>query len=122
MESTHTSALDIPALNKAASIVHVLPVIVNHSLLSVGKLCNEGYTATCRIESVTIYNLQGIQILRGARDLDTGIWRISLGKKHQQTQQEVTKNIYELHNTGALVNYLHKSMFSPTKSALLQAV
>jgi hypothetical protein len=30
--------------------------------------------------------------------------------------------VYELRNTGALVNYLHKAMFSPTKSALLQAV
>jgi hypothetical protein len=34
----------------------------------------------------------------------------------------VANNIYELRNTGALVNYLHKDMFSPTKSALLQAI
>jgi hypothetical protein len=30
--------------------------------------------------------------------------------------------VYQLRNTGALVNYLHKALFSPTKSALLQAV
>jgi hypothetical protein len=30
--------------------------------------------------------------------------------------------VYELRNTGALVHYLHKYLFSPTKSALLQAV
>jgi hypothetical protein len=30
--------------------------------------------------------------------------------------------VYELHNTGALVHYLHKALFSPTKSAMLQAV
>jgi hypothetical protein len=122
MESTHTSVLDIPELNKASSIAHVFPGMVKHFLLSVGKLCNEGYTVTFRIESVTIHNLQGIHILRGARDLDTGIWRINLRKEHQQPQQEVANNVYELRNTGALVNYLHKSMFSPTKSALLQAV
>jgi hypothetical protein len=34
----------------------------------------------------------------------------------------VANNVYELCNTGALVNYLHKAMFSTTKSALLQAV
>jgi hypothetical protein len=34
----------------------------------------------------------------------------------------VANNVYELRNTGALVNYLHKATFSPTKSALLQAV
>jgi hypothetical protein len=56
MESTHTSALDIPELNKASSIEQVFPGIANHYLLSVGQLCNEGYTVTFRIESVTIYN------------------------------------------------------------------
>jgi hypothetical protein len=30
--------------------------------------------------------------------------------------------VYELRNTGALVHYWHKALFSPTKSALLQAV
>jgi hypothetical protein len=30
--------------------------------------------------------------------------------------------VYELRNTGALLHYLHKALFSPTKSALLQAV
>jgi hypothetical protein len=34
----------------------------------------------------------------------------------------VTNNFSELRNTGALVNYLHKAMFSPTKSVLLQDV
>jgi hypothetical protein len=73
MESTQTAALEIPEPNNAASIAHVLPGMVNHSLISVGQLCNEGYTVTFRIESVTIHNWQGIHILRGARDLDTGL-------------------------------------------------
>jgi hypothetical protein len=30
--------------------------------------------------------------------------------------------MYELRNIGALVHYLHKALFSPTKSAMLQAV
>jgi hypothetical protein len=122
MDSTHTAALNIPELNKYASIAHVLTGMANHSLLSVGQLCNEGYTVTFRNESVTICNSQELQILKGARDLDTGLWRINLQKEHQQTQMAVANNVYELHNIGALVNYLHKAMFSPTKSALLQAV
>jgi hypothetical protein len=55
-------------------------------------------------------------------ELDTGLWWINLRKKHQQPQKEVANMFYELRNTGALVNYLHNSMFSPTKSALSQAV
>jgi hypothetical protein len=30
--------------------------------------------------------------------------------------------VYELRNTGALVHYVYKALFSPTKSALLQAI
>jgi hypothetical protein len=56
MESAHTAELDITELNKASSIANIFPGMANHSLLSVGQLCNEGYTVTFRIESVTIYN------------------------------------------------------------------
>jgi hypothetical protein len=59
--------------------------------------------------------------LKGARDLDTGLWRINLCREHQQHPHEVENNVYELRNTGELVNYLHKAMLSPTKSTLLQA-
>jgi hypothetical protein len=71
MESTHTASLDIPELNKAASIAHIFPGMANHSLLSVGQLCNEGYSVTFKIDAVKIYNQLGVHILKGARDLDT---------------------------------------------------
>jgi hypothetical protein len=45
-----------------------------------------------------------------------------LRREHQQPPHEVANNVNELRNTGSLLNYLHKDMFSPTKSALLQAV
>jgi hypothetical protein len=96
--------------------------MASHYLISVGQLCNEGYTVTFKNASVTICDPQKLQILSGARDLDTRLWRINLMKENQQLQQSVAKNVYELRNTGALVNYLHKALFSPTKSALFQAV
>jgi hypothetical protein len=54
MDSTHTASLEIPELSKAESIAHVFPGMANTYLLSVGKLCNEGYYVTFRIDSVTI--------------------------------------------------------------------
>jgi hypothetical protein len=99
VESSHTAALYIPELNKAASIVHVSPGMANHYLPSVGQLCNEGYTVTFRNASVTICNSQELQILSGARNLDTGLWRINLRKEHQQPQQAIANNVYELRNT-----------------------
>jgi hypothetical protein len=122
MESSHTAELNIPELNAAASIAHVFPGMANHSLLSVGQIYNEGYIVSFRNASVTICNPQEFQILSGARDLDTGLWRINLMKDNQKLQQSVANNVYELRNTGALFHYLHKALFSPTKSALLQAV
>jgi hypothetical protein len=122
MESSHTAELNIPHLNAAASIAHVFPGMSDHSLLSVGQLCNEGYIVTFKDASVTVCNSQKFQILSGPRDLDTGLWRINLKQDNHQIHQPVANNVYELRNTGALFNYSQKALFSPTESALLQAV
>jgi hypothetical protein len=122
LESSHTSELDIPKLNAAASKAHVFPGRYNHYLRSVGQLCDEGYIVTFKNASVTVCNSQKSQILSGPRDLDTGLWFINLKQDNQQINQPVANTVYELRNTGALVHYLHKSLFSPKKFALLQAV
>jgi hypothetical protein len=122
MESSHTAELDIPELNTAVYKSHVFPEIANHSLLSVGQLCDEGYIVTFKHALVTICDSQKSQILNGPWDLDTGRWRINLKQSNNHIPEPVAKNVYESHNTGALVHYLHKALFSPTKSALLQAV
>jgi hypothetical protein len=96
--------------------------MANHYLVSVVQLCNEGYIVPFKNASMIICDPQEFQTLSGARDLDTGLWRINLKKDNHQLQQSVADNVYELRNTGALVHYLHKALFSPTKYALLQAV
>jgi hypothetical protein len=122
MESSHTDDLDIPELNSAASKAHVFPGMANHSLFSVGQLCNEGYIVTLKNTSVTVCNAQEFQIMSDPRDLDTGVWCISLRQDNQHVHQAIANNVYEVRNTGALFHYLQKALFSPTKSALLQAV
>jgi hypothetical protein len=114
MDSSHTAELDIPKLNAAASKAYVFPGIANHSLLSVGQLCNEGYIFTFKNALVTVCNSEKSQILNGPRDLDTGLWRINLKQDNQHIPEPIENNMYELHNTGALVHYLHKALFSPT--------
>jgi hypothetical protein len=122
MESSHTADLDIPELNAAASEAHVFPVMANNYLLSVGQLCNEGFLVTFKHASVKICDSEKSQILNSPRDLDTGLWRINLKQDNNHIPEPIANNVYELSNTGALVHYLHKAMFSPTKSALLRAV
>jgi hypothetical protein len=122
MDSSHTAALYIPEISKAASVENVFPAMENNSLLSVGQLCNEGYYVTFKLDSETIFNTTGTAILKGIRDLGTGLWRINLLKNEPQSPIASANNVYELCNTDALVNYLHKALFSPTKYALLHAV
>jgi hypothetical protein len=122
MDSSHTAALDIPELSEAAFVARVFSAMVNNSLLSVGQLFNEGYYVTLQLDGVTIFNSIGHAILKGVRDLGTVLWRINLRKNEPQSPIASSNNVYEFRNTGALVNYLHKPLFSPTKYALLHAV
>jgi hypothetical protein len=122
MESSHTAELDIPELNAAESKAHFPPGMANHYLLSVVQLCDEGYIVTFKQASVTICDSKKSQILSGPRDLNTGLWRINLKQTNNHIPEPIANNVYELRNTGALVHYLHKSLFSPTKSAMSQAV
>jgi hypothetical protein len=122
MESSHTAELEIPELNAAAYKAHVFPGMANHSLLSAGQLCDEGYIVTFKQASVTICDFEKSQILSGPRDLNTGLWRINLKQTYNHIPEPIANNVYELRNTGALVHYLHKALFSPNKSAMLQAV
>jgi hypothetical protein len=122
MESYHTADLDIPELNAAAFKAHVFPGMAHHSLLSVGQLCDEGYIVTFKQDTVTICNSESSKLLSGPRDDTTGLWRINLKQTNKHIPYPIDNNVYELLNTGALVHYLHKALFSPTKSAMLQAV
>jgi hypothetical protein len=119
MESSHTSELDIPKLIAAASKSHVSPGTANQYLLSVGQLCDEGYIVTFQRDTVTICDSEKSQILNGPRD---GLWRINLKQTNNHIPEPIANNVYELRNTEALVHYFHKALFSPTKSAMLQAV
>jgi hypothetical protein len=122
MESSHNADLDIPELNAAASKAHVFPGMAHHSLLSVGQLCNKGYIVTFRQDKVTICNSDNSELLSGPRDETTGLWRINLKHTNKHKPDPITNNVYELRNTGSLIHYLHKALFSPTKAAMLQAV
>jgi hypothetical protein len=96
--------------------------MAKHSLLSVGQLCDEGYIVTFKQDTVTICNSEHSKLLSGPQDVTTGLWRINLKQTHNHISEPIANNVYELINTGALVHYLHKALFSPTQSAMLQAV
>jgi hypothetical protein len=118
----HTADLDIPELNAAASKAHVSPGMSHHSLISVGQFCKEGYIVTFKEDTVTICNSENSKLLSGPRDDTTGLWRINLEQTNKHIPDPIANTVYELRNTGDLVHYLHKALFSPKKAAMLQAV
>jgi hypothetical protein len=111
MESSHTADLDIPELNADVSKAHVFPGMANHSLLSVGQFCDKCYIITFRRDTVTFCNSNNAKLLSGPRDDTTGLWRINLKQTVKHIPTPISNNVYELHNTGALFNYLHKALF-----------
>jgi hypothetical protein len=86
MDSSHTAALDIPELSEAVSVARVFPAMANNSLLAVGQLCNEGYYVAFKLDGVTVFSSRGHAILKGVRDLGTGLWRINLRKNEHQSR------------------------------------
>jgi hypothetical protein len=85
-------------------------------------LWDEGYIVTFQRDTVTICNPDNSKLLTGPRYDTTGLWRINLKQTNKPIPNPIANNVYELRNTGALVHYLHKALFSPTKTAMLQAV
>jgi hypothetical protein len=88
-------------------------------------------TVLFSISEVTILDSNKKPLLKGSRDSNTGVWRINVCQKEVLTrgttsappnQISATNNVNDLRNTGALVNYLHKAMFSCTKSDLIHDV
>jgi hypothetical protein len=63
--------------------------MANKSLLSVGKLFNEGYHMTFKIDGVTIFNSRGKTILKGNRDFGTGLWCIKLRKEDPRPHRNI---------------------------------
>jgi hypothetical protein len=129
MKSMHTATLDIPQLSKSAKAAHIFPAMEKKSLLSVGQLCDEVYFVLFSRDEVKILDEKQKIIMKGNRDCATGSWRINVYHKktdcnisQKQPQFHSANNVYALRNTGVLVNYLHKAMFSCTQYALVHAV
>jgi hypothetical protein len=129
MKSTHTATLDIPQLSKVAKAAHVFPAMENNSILSVRQLCYEGYSVLFSTDGVKILNEKQKIIMKGRRDHATGLWRINVLQTNPTCtssqppyQPHSANNVYDLRNSGALVNFLHKAMSSCTKSDLVHAI
>jgi hypothetical protein len=121
--STHTATLNIPSLPQTARRAHILPGLAQHSLLSVGQMCDSGCSVTFTASNVTVTN-GGATILMGKRDKQSNLWSVPLnptpplngGQKHS------AHNVYEQKSIQDTITYLHACCFSPVTDTWLKSI
>ena len=114
IQSTHQGRLPLPApINMKA---HVLPDL-SHSLISIGRLCDAGCTATFDADKVVIHH-QNQPVLTGPRD-PNGLW--SLGTAPNYTKPQANFTVHDAVSRD-IIKFFHLALFSPTKSTLLKAI
>jgi hypothetical protein len=69
--------LVIPQLPQDARRTHLLPGLTHSSLVSIGKLCDEGCEATFDKNKVVV-SKDKMPVLTGTRDTRTGLWRFPM--------------------------------------------
>jgi hypothetical protein len=72
MQSTHVGELNLPMLRPTARKAHIVPTLHNCSLLSMGTVCDAGYTIALDEHAIKIQD-NGATILSGIRRSDTGM-------------------------------------------------
>ena len=109
MESSNIAALQIPGLSKQARQIHIYPKIKTAPLLSLGVLCDNGFTITLQKQDISVQN-NGQEIMKGSRNKQTGMWEVPM--KIQQSEA-VKNKIRDQTSKTELAHFLHAALFSP---------
>lgn len=127
IRSTHTALLNIPSLPTESRRCHVFPALnATGSLLSIGKLCDNGCTAVYDKSTVTIHR-DGVAILQGHRDPLSRLWMIDISRPIvNDTIATASAAAAMTHGGGdssaATVAFLHAALGSPATSTLIAAI
>lgn len=123
MMSTKTAILDLPQIPIEARRCHLFPTIQG-ALLSIGKFCDHGMTATFDDTKVEIRNkLTGNIVLAGKRD-NRGMYMIPLIATSSEPYQASNSTIYSIINdkpVATRVAFLSATLGNPADSTFLHA-
>ena len=72
MESTHIATLHLTGLSKLARQTHIFPKMQTDPLISLGVLCDYGFTITLDKQAMSIKN-NGGEIIKGTRNKKKGM-------------------------------------------------
>ena len=122
LKSTESGNHKIPKLSPKATTAHVLPELSNTSLLSLGQLADDGYLILLNKKILKVLKNFDL-ILTGYCNQIDGLWDVPIPQRPLTSPPTQKLNIITNINqsTKTLVQYLHTTLFSPSKSTLLQA-
>jgi hypothetical protein len=120
IQSSHTCDLLLAYLSPQAGNAHILPGLVHNSLISVGKLYNNGSDVTFTQEQVTV-SRDGKCVMYGSRHPRSRLWRVDL-KQRFETKQVQCNHAHDNSNQKDLINYLHAACFSNVKSTWITEI
>jgi hypothetical protein len=121
--STHTATLNMPSLPQAERQAHILPGLAQHSLLSVGQMCDSRCSVTFTASNVTFKNGDST-ILTGQRDKESSLWRVplDLAPPLNVGQEHSAHNVYEQTSIQDTITYLHACCFIPVTDTWIQSI
>ena len=73
MESSHIETLQLLFLIKQGKRIHIFPKMKISPLISLGVLCDDGYTIKLYKQDVSVQN-NGQEIIKGTRNKKTVMW------------------------------------------------
>lgn len=127
LTSTHEALINLPPLNRAARRAHIVPGLSHCNLLSVGQLCDAGYTVTFDAQFVYISD-PNETILQGSRCELTGLYYLNPSPFRKTTPHDESTHNHASNaaigapSTPELVAFAHATLFSPTLSTLENAL
>ena len=133
LRATHKGFLPLsPSLSSQAREAHILPNLQSASLISIGKLCDDG----CRVQfgkhSMNVFKNNDL-ILQGTRNIHDGLYDIPIRPNIPSPLPCNTQRVLKFHKNPSLsviiqkrqpkadlVRYLHAACFSPTLDLWIQ--
>jgi hypothetical protein len=119
----HTATLNMPSLPHAATLAHILPGVAQHSLLSVGQICDSGCSVTFTASNVTVTHDHST-ILTGEQDKESNLWRVPLNPAPSLNggQKHSAHNVYEQKSIQDTIKYLHACCFSTVTDTWIKSI
>ena len=123
VHATHTGLLPadspLPPLSTDAHRVRLFPGLTSKALISIGQLCDDGYSAVFTAHTVHLVKDDASNVVVH-RNRSNGLWDIALTASTPPSDphfpQAHVKSAYKMKILEDLVIYLHRACFSPVVS------